>query len=460
MSIDKIIDTIETLIPTIMQTNKIPSLAIGVTKGNKLAYSNAFGSKNLKQNLHATTDTLYGIGSCTKSFTTLAILQLAQKKKLHLEDPIEKYIPIRIGLEEHPITIKHLMSHSSGIPDLGTAIVLINRLSMNEETYIPMSNFEELIRYINDAQNEIADIPSKRFFYNNTAFALLGLIIENVTNEPYENYIKNNILMPLEMERSIFHQEEFVRDDDKVTAYYLDKNNNLIDTNHPFDDLIYAAGGLLSSVNDLTNYLIMCLNDGIFKGKEIMSPEMIKQWWEPQIEMMPKFYGKQNYAFGWATVDDFFGERIIEHGGSTAVSSAMISMIPKKKFGVVVLGNVGNCQGGLITQIILASLLGKDPTNDLPAMRLNAKLKKFVGDYQTYRGINKFSIKKQGLNLIGKYGEASSYSLTIIPESDKFDDYNFYIPIGTTKFPIYFEENKDSKQIDLFYERSRFHKIS
>ncbi len=362
-------------------------------------------------------------------------------------------------MKDNPIKIKHLMSHSSGMPSLGVATVLIKRISDIEETFVPLSNTDDFMMHVNSAQNEIADIPGERYFYNNAAFALLGLIIEKLTGELYEDYIKKNILAPLEMNRSIFTREEFEKDEDIMTAYFTDKERNFKETIHPFDKFIYAAGGLLSSVNELSNYLIMCMNDGKFKDKQIIKSAAIKQWWKPQIETLPGFFGKQQYAFGWSTIEDFFGETIVQHGGSTAVSSAMLAMIPEKKFGVIVLGNVGNSLGDLLASVFLAALLGKNPQEDLPILRLDSKLSKFIGEYQTYKGLTKISITKPGLILIGENKDYPGVVFPIIPLSDAVDDYNFYIPVGTLKIPVVFEENTETGQIDFFYERNRFHKI-
>ena len=174
---------------------------------------------------------------------------------------------------------------------------------------------------------------------------------------------------------------------------------------------------------------------------------------------MPGFYGKQQYALGWAILEDFFGETIIHHGGSTGVSSAYLAMIPEKELGVVILGNVGNSQGGLLSQVIFAALLGKNPQTELPVLRLEAKLNKFVGEYQTYKGLAKIAITKQGLILTGKSEENPSTFTPIVPKSDALDDFQFYIPTGDRKFPVYFEENVETGQIDFYYERTRFHKI-
>ncbi|NHJ84041.1 MAG: beta-lactamase family protein [Asgard group archaeon] len=254
MTDEKIFASLESLIATLMQQSKIPSLAVAVVQDDKTIYSKAFGARTLKENKPASLDTLYGIGSCTKSFTCLALLQLTEQGKLKLTDPISKYLPFKIGFEDSPITIHHFMSHSSGIPNLGVASVIISRYVGKNETYIPMSSFEDIINHVNGAQNEIASKPGEKYFYNNSAYLLLGEIIAKVSGMSYEEYIKENILKPLGMTRSTFSREDFDQDADTMTAYFTEPDQDLIPSLHPFDQFIYSAGGLLSSVNELIKY--------------------------------------------------------------------------------------------------------------------------------------------------------------------------------------------------------------
>ncbi|MHA2309150.1 MAG: serine hydrolase domain-containing protein, partial [Candidatus Heimdallarchaeaceae archaeon] len=127
-------ENIEQLIAELMQKNKIPGLSVAVVKAQEVIYSKNFGVRNLKKNLPATSDTLFGVGSCTKVFTCIAIMQLAEKGLLSIDDPVKKYVPFKIGIDEKPVLIRHLMSHSSGIPNLGSATVLILRHAPLNET--------------------------------------------------------------------------------------------------------------------------------------------------------------------------------------------------------------------------------------------------------------------------------------------------------------------------------------
>ncbi len=459
MTDKKPLEKIEGMIVTLMQQMKIPGISLTVVEKGKAIYTKGIGARSIKGNLPATPDTLYGIGSVNKSFTCIAVLQLAEQGKLKIDDPVSKYIDFKLGKEDKPVLIKHLMSHSSGIPDLGIASVLIRRHSFPEtELYIPMSSSEDWLLHANAAQGEVFDEPLKRFFYFNGGYALLGLIIEAVSGMKYTEYIAEYILKPLSMKRSTYLREEFEKEEDRMTAYGTVKGM-VKESIHPFDELIYAAGGLLSSVNEMENYLQMFLNNGTFIGNEVLKPESIKTMLEPMIEVPQGVFGKTYYCFGLFKTEDFFGEILYTHGGSTAVSSAYLAFIPKQKMGVVVEGNVGAVQGGLIAQAILASLLGKNPMEEHPTLRLDSKLNQLVGSYQSYKGINKVEIIKIGQVLYFKDSDEDCPSFPIIPYTDTTKNYKFWIPTGVTKFPCEFKINSKTGKISFVFERTVYHKI-
>lgn len=450
---------LESLIAKLMQSSKIPSIALSIVQDGKEIYSRAFGSKLLKENAPATTNTIYGIGSVSKSFTCVAIMQLVEKGKIKLDDPINKYLDFQLGLEGKPITIKHLMSHSSGIPNLGVANVLISRYSNLKETYVPMSNKEDLIQFINEAQEEIIDEPGKRFFYFNAGFVLLGMLIEKISGKKYHEYIKENIFQPLEMETACFTREEFEKVEDRMTAYKTDKDE-LIETIHPFDEFIYAAGGIICSVNELKNYLLMNLNDGKFKEKQVLSKKSLEQMFTPIIESNLGTLEKMNYGFGWAIEDGFFDETVIAHGGSTAVSSAYVSLMPSKKIGIALAANCGNSQGSLITKTIMALLLDKDPMKDLPPLILDNKLNVVAGKYKSYKGLAEIEIIKKGSMLFAKQVDKDTIDYQIVPRNNKPDNFEFYVPTGISEYPVEFLVDIEKGKVTFLFERNAYHKKS
>lgn len=460
MAIQESFADLEGFIANLMQETKIPGLSVMVLKKDEIIYARGFGARSLEGNLPATENTLFGIGSITKSFTCLVIQILQEQGKLNIDDPIKKYLPVTIDAKEEPIRIKHLMSHSSGLPDLGMASVLICRHSVpTKEKMIPFSSDEDVYLHINNAAQELFSPPDKRFFYFNSGFLLLGKIIEKVTNQDLGPVFKEMILQRLKMNRTTFEKEDFEKDNDHMTAYYLTPEGKLKPTNHPFDKFIYAAGGLLSSVKELGNYLQLYLNEGTFGGENVLSKAKIAQLYEPYIERpLESFFGKESYGFGWAITENFFRERLISHGGSTGVSSGYLAFLPEKKLACAVLGNVGNCQGGLVAQLFLAALLGKEALKEHPMLQYETKIGPLLGEYQTYKGINQLKVFKEGLTLKIKFQEEGQPPLTLVPERLTEEEYAFWTPQGPLKFPINFFRDQKTGKVDLIIERSVYHK--
>jgi len=136
-------EELEQKIANLMQKSKVPGLSLAIIKDQEVIYSKGFGSREINKNLPVTPDTLFGVGSCTKVFTCLAIMQLAEKGKLSINDPVKNHIPFKLGLDDKPILIRHLMSHTSGIPNLGSATVLILRHAPITETWIPFASKDD-----------------------------------------------------------------------------------------------------------------------------------------------------------------------------------------------------------------------------------------------------------------------------------------------------------------------------
>jgi CubicO group peptidase (beta-lactamase class C family) len=108
------VNLLENAIASLMMESKVPGLSIAVVINDQVIYSKGFGARNLELNLPATPNTIYGFGSCTKSYTALAIMQLVQDGKINLNDPINKYLDFKLGTKKNPIAIHHLLTHSSG----------------------------------------------------------------------------------------------------------------------------------------------------------------------------------------------------------------------------------------------------------------------------------------------------------------------------------------------------------
>jgi CubicO group peptidase (beta-lactamase class C family) len=459
----------ENMIATFMAQARIPGLSVAIVKQNQVIYTRGFGARNLKDNLPATPQTLYGIGSCTKSFTALAIMQLVQQGKLSLQDPVNKYLPLKIGSKENPITIHHLLTHSSGIPNLGGAETIIYKMNEIYEKWAPMSSFEDLMLHINGASKEVAAKPGERFFYFNSGYTLLGEIIERVSKMKYEDYIKEKMLKPLKMDRSTFLKEELKKDSDVMTPYFVQSKKGTTTVPpvvHPFHKFVYAPGGLITSVMELTNYLIATMNDGVFEDAKILDASLLEEMQKIHVETKGwakahayGSYGKEGYGYGWAIAENFLEHKLVRHGGSTGVSSAYLAFVPDLKIGVAGAANVGAGPDPVLLGA-LAFLMGKDPEKEIPFFEREKKLGVLAGLYEAYKGINKAAVvKKAGLLYLEVKEKWMETSDPLIPETEKIENFKFHIISATgDKMPVEFTVDPSGK-IDLYVERNRFHKV-
>jgi CubicO group peptidase (beta-lactamase class C family) len=463
VSLSGIEEKFESFIADAMMQDHIPGLSLAVVKDGKLIYAKGFGARNLKISLQATPDTLYGIGSCVKSFTALAIMQLQEQGKLKVDDPVSRYLPrFKIGNKRSPILIHHLLTHSSGIPDLCAVDVEINRFLEGDEKWVPFSTLDDMMRFINGAKDEVAAEPGKRFFYLNEGYVLLGLIIEKATRMHYEDYIKEKILKPLKMNRSDFPNENLERDADVATLYFVQrKENTLVATPSVLPlKLEYAAGGLMSSVKELANYLIAYMNGGVFDGTRVLGSDLLEEMYKPRISVHSSFYGKRGYGYGWLADEDFFGHRSVGHAGSTLVSNANLLFVPDMKMGVAVASNNGAADSvHMIAPFVLALLMGKDPMKRIPTFKIEKMMSMLTGQYESYKGIEKISIvRKGGILFFESKDKLSEQSLALLPEDDTLKSLKFYVPAGGQRMPLEFVVDSSGK-IDLYlWERYRFHK--
>jgi CubicO group peptidase (beta-lactamase class C family) len=474
-----LIEQLEQAIASMMIQYKIPGASIACSVQNEIIYSKGFGARDLQQNLPATSDTLFGFGSNSKSYTALAIMQLVEEGKLNVYDPVKNYVPFNLGKRNSPITIHHLLSHSSGIPSLGSGDeVLICRLDDLDEYYIPMSSWDDFYTFINGATQEVTADPGQKFAYLNEGYIILQDIVEKVSNMKYEEYVKDRILKPLKMDRSTFLKEDLEKETDVATCYFGELENGnikgVLPKVYPFHELIYGAGGLISSVNEQINYLKMNMNEGKFDGNKIIDSKLLDEMHKIHIETelvreRVGDMGREGYGYGWIILEDFFGHKIVVHSGNTMVSGATLFFVDDLKIGIAMASNTNRASPLLIgiPIIMVTTLIGKNPLKDLPFLMIDEKLDGLTGIYETYKGVHQLSIIKKGGLLylevenrkITFGGLAQGSSVPLIPASDNLEEYKFYIMTGPlARMNIEFSIKSKGK-VDLSLSEWVFHKV-
>ena len=457
---------IETNIPLDMEDAKMPGLSIAVVENGETIYSEGFGLRDTGQSLPATPDTLYGIGSITKSFVAIGIMQLVEAGKIGLDDPVSRHIPFEVGLPGDPITVHHLLTHSLGVPSLATSTVAISR-GLGMDTGVPMGSANDFYRLVNGAKDEIVARPGERFFYHNAAWRMLGHVIQEKSGVPFHVYLKENVIDPLGMQRTTLSLAAFRGDPDHIQPH-LKTGDGVEPSRFPYpnpDDnpefsFITAAGGIVSSVNEMTRYLNAQINKGKIGNGRLASEESFEKMQQIHIHRTDGYYGENGYGYGLSITPDFFGYEMIGHGGSIAVSTAYMAFVPDLKAGVVMMGNSSGMSYETIAESLLAILMGKDPAEAVPALKIRQRMNRLQGSYEVYRGLERLRVVNKGglLHLEETSRRTGRTTATpLIPKDPTLSSSDFYVLSNGLKSPVEFRIHEDGK-IDLFIGRYCYHK--
>ena len=284
-----------------------------VARGDTILFSKAYGSANLEWNISNTTTTKFRIGSVTKQFTAVAVLLLEERGKLKIDELVKTYYPDAPAAWDD-ITLFHLLTHTSGIPNYQTLPEYKSRSTLK-------STPEELVKVFRDRPLEF--VPGAKFSYSNSGYVLLGALIEKVSGMPYSKFLEENIFTPLGMKDSGYDSSSAIiahraagyepRPDGPVNANYLDMS------------VPYGAGALYSTTEDLLRW-----EQALFGGR-VLSEASLKKMTTP---------ARNNYAFGLFVRKQSGIRNLIEHGGSISGFKCELAYYPDSKVTVVALSNL------------------------------------------------------------------------------------------------------------------------
>jgi CubicO group peptidase (beta-lactamase class C family)/uncharacterized protein YneR len=336
-----------------------PGCTAIVTKGDQVLYRTAVGMANIELEVPMKTDHVFRVGSITKQFTAAAILRLEEEGKLSVQDDITKYLP-DYPTQGHRITIEHLLTHTSGIrsytdmPEFGA----VRRTDKSPE---------EFLAFFQDQPMDFA--PGEKWRYNNSGYFLLGVIIEKVSGKPYGDYIEETFFQPLGMKNSHYgHNQPIVKG--RAAGYEKD-NTGYVNSDFLSMDLPYAAGSLLSTVDDLFIWY-----KAVMTGK-VLKPQSLAKAHRP----FKLNNGKMTtYGYGWS-FSDVQGSRIVEHGGGINGFLSASMYLPEEKVFVAVLSNSTSNPPDLAARKMAALVIGKPlewKKIEVPAEDLAA----YVGNFE------------------------------------------------------------------------------
>jgi CubicO group peptidase (beta-lactamase class C family) len=296
----------------------VPGASVVVLRGGEVVYERAFGSADLEAHIAATVHTDYRLASLTKAFTAMSIMLLVKDGKLHYDDRVIDVLP-GFPAYARDIRIRHLLTHTSGIIDY--------------EDFVPDSqttqlNDDDVLRLVHRTDT-LSFTPGSAYHYSNSAYVLLGLIVQHASGMPFPKFLHDRIFAPLHMDSTVAYVKGASTVPNRAYGYTGDSSGHFTRTDQSSTSATLGDGGIYTSVTDMVKW-----NDALDHATLVDSVTMHEAWSSTMLTT-----GKESgYGYGWfvATVN---GElQLRHHGESTGFTNAILKY-PQRRLTVIVLTN-------------------------------------------------------------------------------------------------------------------------
>ena len=388
---------IDSLFNSTYKANK-PGAAFAIIKNGKVAYKNTIGMANIEYQTSITDTSVFHIASISKQFTTYLALLLEKEGKLSFNDPITKYLP-ELNHLKHSITIKQLTNHTHGLANYFELSALKGIFPKRKMTHKELVNMIFRLKQTNF-------VPGEKYQYNNTGYLLLAEIIERIEKKPFNEVLKQKILIPLKMNTTLAVDDISTIIPNKVQSYKLKGNHY---QNFPIRLSGVGGSGLNTTINDLTLWAIN------YQQTTVGDPLFYKRM--QQVTHLNS--GKKiNYGLGLQH-EKYKGLSIVFHGGGDVGYRSYILHVPKHQVSFVILANTNDFSPLDIIykslDILLKDHIKENPIQK-PAKLTNKQLEKYTGTYQFHPGIYYTITAKENNLYFSGYGSSHK---TLLPHLGK-----------------------------------------
>lgn len=358
---------LETAIEQMREQWQVPGLAVAIVKDDAVVMSRGFGIRELGDSEPVDGDTLFAIASNSKAFTAAALAILVDEGKLKWDDHVHRYLPwlrLKDPYATADLRVRDLLCHRSG---LGT---FSGDLLWWGTAYSPREVLERAVHL------EPAASFRAEYGYSNLMFLAAGEVISAVSGQSWGEFVTHRILQPLEMQRTITSTRDLLSKGNFATPH-----KTLLDGSKPIEwmnwDTMAAAGGLISSSNDMAKWLRLQLRQGKLisdegaEATQLFSTAQSHEMWQAQIALSvsagysaryPSTHFRA-YGLGW-TLSDYLGRKLVGHGGGYDGMYSQVVMVPEENLGVVVLTNSMTGISPAIANTIVDTYLQGEPTED------------------------------------------------------------------------------------------------
>ncbi len=360
----------------LMNESHTVGAAVSISKNHRTLYSGGFGVRDRENQRPVSPETIFGIASVSKSFTALAISQLADEGRLSVDDPVVDHLPefsLRGVDDMRKIKIRHLLSHTTGLPPM----------KRRQE----IETFDEHLTYLAEAGYKLLGEPGEYFSYCNDTFLLLGAIIQRKTDRLYRRAMTGRILDPLQMNRSTYSLKEIEKFENVSVPYiYNEDEDEFSIPDWPDLGTYEVGGGVRSCVSDLIKYGRLYISEGEFNGRRLIGSEHIRRMYQP----VHQVGRNSHYCFGLRITADYHGVTLVEHGGGQPGVSSNFGFIPEKGIAAAVLTNVSGAPAARIWLGAVNTALGlpldAERSTEPCYEASRDELERFIGVYQSKEG--------------------------------------------------------------------------
>lgn len=427
---------IDSVVAKARETFDFPGLAVGVIVDGKLVFAKGYGYRDVEEKLPVTDETVFMIGSATKSFTTFALAKLVEEGKISWNDKVISYLPdfrLKDSYATQEMTIQDLVTHTSGLPRHD--FVWFFSSDSSDELFHKLQYLEPITSF------------RQGFSYQNLMYMVAGKVIEKAAGQNWESYVEEKILIPLGMETTSFSIQDLRASSDYALPYIQNEGTFQCIPYHGLEH-IGPAGAINSNVVDLALWAKMLMNFGEFDNKQILATPYVKQLMSPQVVASLTVQGfpesneefLENYGFGWL-IQSFHGHYLVSHGGAIDGFSSNVALLPLDKIGVVVLTNkLEPNETRLLSKAILAELIDENPDRWLPE-KVNSKLVN-QEDFPAKKGTSPSHPLEQ---YVGVYEHLAYGKLEVIYDNGlKLNFHGFTTPLEHLHYDIFHGEIQTS----------------
>lgn len=328
-------------------TDNSAALAIGITKGDDIVFAKTFGYANIAKKEKADFNTLFHIASVSKPFTAAAVMKLVQQNKLKLNDLVIDYIPEfeMQGTGYDEITIKHILTHTSGIPRHISSDDWLNPL------YGPNA-LEENLKNVKEF--ELDFIPGSQFNYSNSAFDILGIVISRASGMPFTEYVETHVLKPAGMVDSVYEKPRELPQNWAIPYSYSIETQEW--TPYPFTGKYAPSSGLQTTLLDMCNWGMIHVGKGSFKNNKLLE----KTHFNTMVSPMQETPWGEQIGLGWFLQSYLEHKNIMHQGNDTGFESIMY-VYPEDNLSIIVLANRDFSGVGRIALAASEILFGHNP---------------------------------------------------------------------------------------------------